>query len=370
MQKSTDVAIVGGGVIGCTIAYYLAKQGIKSTVFEQTRFGHGASSATAGMIGPTWHISEWDKSTMAVGMKSLEMFPTLAAELREAGVDPQFQQTGILKIALTDDQVATLKRDLIWQAETGLGTTWLSADEVLEREPEINPGVLGGVYSPREGSVRGQSLVDSLVNGASRLGAAFLEGVEIVGLETSGQRVTGVKTVNDTFPAGHTVLAAGPWTGIAGRWVPQNLPIRPVKGQHIRLRKAGFLPKSVVRTFNGPLVPHEDGSVLLSGTRQEGEFDQELTAEAIAQFLACAVETFPILKTARFVEGRAGVRPGSPDDKPILGPIAEWDGLSISSGHFMVGVMLAPGTGQLMADYIATGDAGPLEPFRLDRFSS
>ena len=193
MQKSTDVAIVGGGVIGCTIAYYLAKQGIKCTVFEQTRFGHGASSATAGVIGPLWHISDWEKTTMAVGMKSLEMYPALAAELREAGVDPQFQQTGILKIALTDDQVATLKRDLIWQAEAGLGTTWLSADEVLEREPEINPGVLGGVFSPREGSIRGQSLVDSLVNGASRLGATFLEGVEIVGLETSGQRVTGVK---------------------------------------------------------------------------------------------------------------------------------------------------------------------------------
>ena len=370
MQKSTDVAIVGGGVIGCTIAYYLAKQGIKSTVFEQTRCGHGASGAAAGIIGPIWHISDWDKSTMALGMKSLEMLPAQAAELREAGVDPQFQQTGILKIALTDEQVAILKRDLIWQAETGLGTTWLSSDEVLEREPEINSGVLGGVFSPSEGSVRGQSLVDSLVNGASRLGIKFLEGVEVVGLESSGNRVTGVRTVNDTFPAGHTVLAAGPWTGIAGRWVPQNIPIRPVKGQHIRLRKSGFLPRSLVHNFDGSVIPHVDGNVLVASTKHEGEFDQEVTAEAIAQLVASAVESFPILNTARFVEGRAGVRPGSPDDTPILGPIPEWDGLSIASGHYTLGIMLSPGTGQLMADYIATGDAGPLEPFRLDRFSA
>ena len=114
-----------------------------------------------------------------------------------------------------------------------------------------------------------------------------------------------------------------------------------------------------------------DGNVLVNNaTRYEGEFGQEVPAEAIAQLVACAVESFPILKTARFVEARAGVRPGSPDDAPILGPIPQWDGLSIASGHFMLGIMLGPGTGQLMADYIATGDAGPLEPFRLDRFSS
>ena len=369
MPKTTDVAIVGGGVIGCSIAYHLAKQGIKSTVFEQRRFGSGASGATAGVVGPLWHISPSDEATFALGLKSLDMFPHLAAELSEAGIDPELRQYGILWMALTPEEVQSLERNLAWQGELGLGVSWLERDEILQREPHINPKVLGGVFSPREGHVRGQSLVDSLVHASTQLGATFLEGVEVFGLQTKDRRVTGVRTANDTYYAGQTVLAAGPWTGIAGRWIPApRLPVRPVKGQRILLRKTGFLPRCPVRCTEGYVIPQADGNVLVAATRGEGEFDQEITADGLDQMIAAAVLGFPVLKDARFVEAQAGVRPGSPDDVPIIGPVPGWDGMSIASGHDAVGVMLSPGTGALMADYISTGDATPLEPFSLSRF--
>ncbi len=368
MPKTTDIAIIGGGVIGCCIAYYLAKRGIRSTVFEQRRFGSGASGATAGVVGPTWHISHESKATFALGLRSLDMFPGLAQELRDAGVDPEFRQSGILRVALTPEHAEALRRNLAWQGELGLGIRWLGPEEVRAREPDINPQVLGGVFSPAEGYVRGQRFVDALVHAASRLGTSFLEGMEAVGLEVNGESVIGVRTVGETWYAGCTVLAAGPWTGMAGRWLPRRLPIRPVKGQRILLRKTGLLPRCPVHNFGGYVVPQVDGNLLVAATRHEMEFDQDITADALARMISVAVAAFPALKDARFVEARAGVRPGSPDDVPIIGPVPGWSGLVVAAGHDACGIMLSPGTAELVADYIASGNASPLGPFSPARF--
>lgn len=276
MPRTTDVAIVGGGVIGCSIAYHLAKLGIKSTVFEQRRLASGASGATAGVVGPLWHIEEFSRATLELGLRSLDTFPKLAQELVEAGGDPEFRQTGLLWIALDEEDVRTLQQGLAWQGELGLGVRWLERDAVLQREPHVNPQVQGGVLSPNEGHVRGQAYVGSLAHAASRLGAVIREGVEVGGLEIDGDTVTGVRTTTDTYYADHTVLAAGPWTGIQGRWLPEGLPVRPVKGQRILLRRAGLVPHSPVHGSGGYVIPQVDGSLLVAATREESLFDQTI----------------------------------------------------------------------------------------------
>ncbi len=153
MLKTTEVAIVGGGAIGCSIAYYLSRRGVKSTVFEKGRFASGASGATAGVICPAEEIDRFNGPLFNLGLKSMKMFPGLASELLEAGIDPEFRQTGILTLAFTPEQVESIRENLVWQAELGLGMMWLEADDVKEREPEITPGVLGGVFSPAGGSI-------------------------------------------------------------------------------------------------------------------------------------------------------------------------------------------------------------------------
>ena len=216
--------------MGCSIAYYLSLKGVKSTVFEQMRFGWGASSATAGLVAPVRYIPRTSEATFQLGLQSLDMFPTLASELVEEGIDPEFRQSGYLTVAMDQQHADTMKEDLAWQGELGLGMRWMEASEVIEREPEISPEVMGGVYSPKEGQVRGQRLVDALVNASRRRGAVFYEAVEVIGLATDGQRVTGVRTATATFNAGHTVLAAGPWSGVAGRWCPgPSFPSGPSK---------------------------------------------------------------------------------------------------------------------------------------------
>ena len=370
MSTNTDVVIVGGGVIGCSIAYQLAKQGIRATVLERSRFGSGASGATAGVIGPIWHLDPAHKAVFGLGMRSLDLFPRLASELAEAGVDPEFQHRGILKVAFTPAQADELKQNLTWQGELGLGVRWLDAPEIRELEPEMDDSVLGGVFSPREGCINGQRLVDALVHAATRLGAVFLEETEVIGLETSGQSIVGVRTLTGAYHCGHTVLAAGPWTGITGRWLPQALPIRPVKGQRILLRKPGFLPRCPVRSFEGYVVPQADGSLLVAATREEDVFDVRITADGVRQLAATAITLFPALEDASFVGARAGVRPGSPDEIPIMGPLPGWDGVSIACGHDHAGVMLSPGSAELVARYILDGDPLPLNTFSISRFDA
>ena len=370
MNRTADVVIIGGGVIGCSIAYQLAKLGIKSTVLERAQLAAGASGATAGVVAPLWHVPPTLGPAFTLGIRSLEMFPGLAHELLVAGIDPAFRQNGVLKLAFSPEEVEELKRDLAWQSELDLGLTWLQPKDIGEREPEASRAVLGGVYSPKEGHVHGQKYTQALAHAAAELGASFLENTEVTSLEIQGRKITGVRTATGTYHGGHTVLAAGPWTGIAGRWLPEELPVRPVKGQRILLKKIGFLPRCPVRNSDAYVVPWTDGNLLVGATREEGRFDEETTAQGIRHMVSSAITSFPVLRDAIFLGARAGVRPGSPDELPMLGPVPGWEGLSVASGHDHVGVMLSPGSGELMANYISTGDAGPLEPFSIARFLS
>jgi glycine oxidase len=154
MPDSTDVVIIGGGVIGCSVAYQLAKLGIKSTVLERAKFAAGESGATAGVVAPLWHLERSSEASFALGMRSLDRFPILAKELVDAGIDPGFRQNGVLKIAFSHEEVDELKRYLAWQGEMGLGVAWLDPEEVVQREPEINPKVLVACFRPRKATFK------------------------------------------------------------------------------------------------------------------------------------------------------------------------------------------------------------------------
>ena len=365
MTRTTDVAIIGGGVIGCSIAYQLAKRGISSTVFEKDRLASSASGATAGIVGPIWYVDHKIEPYFELAMRSLDMFPALTRELKEAGVDPEYREGGVMKIALDDELREVLLDNLIWQGELGIGVRWIDQDELREREPHITPDAQGAVLSPQEGSIRGEAYVNSLAHAASSLGATILERTEVTGLEFDGSRVIGVRTIlNDICYAGHTVLAAGAWTGLAERWLPETIPVRPVKGQRITLRMPGFLPEGPVQS----VIPQNDGTILAAATREEGVFDHRITA-AVQEMFYNATAVYPMLRDAEFVGARAGIRPGSPDGMPILGPVPGWDGLSVASGHDHVGIILSPATGVDVADYIDSGDASGLDFFSIERFT-
>ena len=372
MPESVDVAIIGGGVMGCAIAWQLAKRGVSCALVERRTFGSGASGATAGVVGPLWHLDPDNAALLDLGLRSLKLFPEWAAELAEAGLNPEFQQSGVLRLAFTDEDLEELDWFRSWHPALGMGVEWLESGEVLQREPEANPEVLGALFSPREGCVRGQRFCDALANAAGRLGARLYENVEVTGLVTEGSRVVGIDTNAGTIAAGQVVLAAGPWSGIAGRWSgpggPLDLPVRGVKGQRILLRSPGHMPKTPVRNSSVYVVPRLDGNILVASTREEGRSDEIVTAEGVSTLISGACLSFPSLADAAFVSGRAGVRPATPDGLPIIGPAPGIDGLTIATGHDAVGIMLSPGTAELAVNYLLDGVSDPLQPFAVDRF--
>ena len=373
MPASVDVAIIGGGVMGCAIAWQVAKRGISCALVERGVFGGGASGATAGVVGPLWHLDPDDPAMFRLGMRSLELFPQWAADLAETGVNPEFQQSGVLRLAYDDDEVAELSRFYGWQSQLDLHVQWLEKDEVRQREPEISPDVLAALFSPSEGCVRGQRFCDALAHAAGRLGAKLHERTEVTALKHDGDRITGIETTAGDIGAGQVVLAAGPGSGIGGRWSvpggPLDLPVRGVKGQRILLRRPGFMPKTPVRNSAVYVVPRLDGNILVASTREEGRTDETVTAEGVATLISGAVRSFPSLSDAAFVSGRAGVRPATPDGLPIIGPVPGVDGLTIATGHDAVGIMLSPGTAELVVQYLLDGATDQLHPFRADRFS-
>ena len=372
MPESVDVAIIGGGVMGCAIAWRLAMQGVSCALVERGSFGGGASGATAGVVGPLWHLDPDDEAMFRLGMRSLELFPEWAAELTEAGVNPEFQQTGVLRLAFSDAEVEELAGFYRWQSQLGMGVELLGRDDVLRREPKASPEVHAAVFSPQEGCVRGQRFCDSLAHAAGKLGALLYEGVEVTALRYDGSRIVGIETTAGPFAAGQVVLAAGPGSGIGGRWIapggPLDLPVRGVKGQRLLLRQPGFLPRSPVRNSSVYVVPRLDGNILVASTREEGRSDETVTAEGVATLVSGAVRSFPLLADAAFVSGRAGVRPATPDGLPVIGPAPGADGLAIATGHDAVGIILSPGTAELVVNWLLDGAADPLAPFRADRF--
>ncbi len=183
--------------------------------------------------------------------------------------------------------------------------------------------------------------------------------------EFDGDRVIGVRTLTDVYHVEHTVLAAGGWTGLANRWLPKPIPVQPIKGQRITIHMPGFLPMGPVQS----VIPQNDGTMITGATREEGAFDHTITTSAVQHLANNATAVYPMLKDAEFVGARAGIRPGSPDGMPILGPMPGYEGLSVASDHDHVGIILSPATGVDMADYIATGDPAKLDFFSLARFT-
>ncbi len=372
MSRAVDVAVIGGGVMGCAIAWQLANRGVSCALVERDTFGIGASGATAGVIGPLWHLDPQQQDLFALGMRSLELFPQWAAQLADVGVNPEFQQNGLLRLAFTEYDVEELMASFVWQSLLDLGVQMLDREEVLGHEPDTSPHVLAGVFSPSEGCVRGQRFCDSLAHAAGRLGARLLERTEVAGLVHDGDRITGVETTAGAIAAGQVVLAAGFGTGIAGRWTapggPLDLPVRGVKGQRILLRSPGFMPRTPVRNSSVYVLPRLDGNILVAATREEGRTDHTVTAEGVTTLVEGAIVSFPMLAEAEFVAGRAGVRPATPDGLPIIGPADGVEGLTVVSGHDAVGIMLSPGTAELVVNYLVDGAVGPLASFLPGRF--
>jgi glycine oxidase len=351
-MSRADVIVVGGGVVGCACAYFLAREGLSVSLLERDGLAAHASGAAAGMLAPICE-SSGAGPFFEFALQSLEMFPALMAELCDRSrVDPQYVSSGVLRVAGTREEARHLERQATRLRAYGL--EWLPAAAAREREPQVMPDLHGALWSPKEGHVYSPLLTAAYARAAAQVGARIQCGVPVLGLRREGDRVAGVVTAGGELGAGHVVLCAGVWTRFCAEWLGVRLPLEPVRGQILALDAPQPALRSIVWDEHVYLVPKLNGSVVAGATEERAGFDCRTTARGVESLLAAAARLVPALGDASFRHSWAGLRPETPDQLPAIGPIPGVEGVTIAAGHFRNGVLLSPGTGRLVADWILT----------------
>ncbi|MEU7568568.1 glycine oxidase ThiO [Streptomyces fradiae] len=364
MSRSTsDVLVVGGGIIGLVTAWRAAQRGLRIAVADPEP-GGGAARVAAGMLAAVTELHYGEETLLGLNLASAARYPDFAAELREAtGLDVGFRTSGTLAVALDADDRAHLRELHALQLRCGLASEWLTGRECRRLEPMLAPGVRGGLRVDGDHQVDPRRLAAALVAACERSGVVFhrarAERLAVV----RGRAAGAVLEDGAEVAAGQVVLAAGSLSGRLGG-VPEEVlpPVRPVKGQVVRLSVPGayapFLSRSVRAVVRGGhvyLVPRENGELVVGATSEEMGWDTTVTAGGVYELLRDAHELVPGITELPLTETCAGLRPGSPDNAPLLGP-SGLPGLHMATGHYRNGVLLTPVTGDVMADVLTTGE--------------
>lgn len=367
------VAVIGGGIIGLSIAWRLASAGCRVDVYDRGEPGRGATWAAAGMLAAGAEAEPGEETLFAFNRLSQQRWPEFARELAEAsGIDVGYRDEGTLRIALNRDDAAKLRATCDFQQRLGVELEWLDGPAVRRLEPHLAPGVVAAVLSRHDHQVDNRRVAPALVAAVTAAGGRIHAKTAVDEVAISHGRVVGVVVGGTVVAADVVVLAAGAWSReITG--IPPTLrpPVRPVKGQMIALRMdpAAPLVRHVVWAPRAYLVPRRDGRLLVGATVEERGFDPALTAGAMLALLEGAWRTFPGIEELPVDETWCGFRPGSRDDAPILGP-CEIGGLVFATGHHRNGILLAPATADVISRLVLTGEMDPAaRPFGLDRFT-
>jgi len=367
---SNDVVIVGGGVVGIATAYFLAKAGVPNTVIERDSVGSHASGfaygglsplAGAGIPGPVFPLAN-------EGMRIHREFSQLLPE--ETGVATEYRVRPSLSLAFTEEEVTESKKPLAWQQEQeGYRVDWLDAAKAKDIEPRISDEILGGVYVEGGAEVEPYKFILALTQAAEKLGVTVRHG-NVNGIKKENGRVTGLFMESGELACDKVVLALGPWSADVSSWTGLDVPIRPLKGQILRLQAPGEPFDCSIGWAGNYANTKMDGLLWTGTTEEEAGFDENPTTSARDQVMASLLKMIPSLLDAELVQHTACLRPLSVDGIPIMGAVTELDGAFLSTGAGRKGILLGPAMGKATADLILNRETDfPVEPFSPTRFS-
>ena len=354
-----DAVVVGGGAIGLCCAWRIAQRGARVVVLDRAEPPAGATRVAAGMLAPIGELAFGEPELLRMTVAAAERYPGFVAELEAAsGISTGYARLGALHVALDRDEAAELRRVHDLQRSLGLGAEWLPPRRCRELEPGLTPSFNGGVHAPEEAAIDPRAMTAALLAALTAEGVEVRGGTEVAEALLDGERIEGVRTGSgEELRAGAVVLAAGAWSG-AAEWlpVPARPPLRPVKGQILQLRALdGEAPcERIVASERVYLVPRPDGRLIAGATTEERSFDTTVTAGGVHELLREAYRLLPDVAEMELVESMAGLRPGTPDNLPLIG-LGELDGLVLACGHYRNGILLAPLTGEAVAELLDTG---------------
>jgi glycine oxidase len=336
-----DVAVIGGGVIGLSIAWSAARRGMTVTVLDRGALGAGATHVAAGMLAPVSEADAGEPAILHAGRASAARWPSFAEELEQAaGISCGYRRCGTLFVARDADEAEALDREHALRTDLGLPVELLLGSAARRLEPALTPGLRAALDVPDDHAVDPRALVDALVAGCRREGVTLRPHTEAAGHERDGVTLGR----GERLAAGRVVVATGAWSGA---------PVRPVKGQILRLRdpEGPGLLERVIRFEHGYLVPRGDGRYVLGATMEERGFDTDVTAGGVRDLLQEGQLIVPGIDELVLEEAAAGLRPATPDNGPLLGEDA--DGVVWATGHHRNGILLAPLTADAISALLA-----------------
>ncbi len=357
------ITVVGGGIIGCAVAHELASRGASVHVVDMRGTGRGATQASAGILAP--YIEGHIDALLRLGVNSLALYDGFIARVSDdAQQTIEYERSGSLHVAKNEAAAMELAIAARRFAHAGVAHELMPGHEARRLEAGLSPRIISALLLPAHGYVRAPELTSALASAAVRRGA----GITTATVEEicAGERVLAVKTGDGRIESDAVILAAGSWSG---RVAPMKPPVRPVRGQLLHLH---FNERPLSRVVWGTdcyLVPWRDGSLLVGATVEDVGFDETATADGVTRLLASSAELLTTVPQARFDAVRVGLRPGTPDELPLIGPSSTMPGVYYATGHFRNGVLLSPLTAKLVADLVIDGKRDPdLELVRPDRF--
>jgi glycine oxidase len=371
-HDAVEVAIVGGGIVGCGIAYELARRGASVAVVERGQIGREASGAAAGIISPPSSL-DTPPAKARLTARSLLAYPDYIARLQEeTGAEIGWKLRGELTVALSETDRDELRQVADLQESLGFHVEWLDAEAARELEPVLPESVLGGALVREGGSLFTYQLTRAVAEAARLRGARLIEATPVLEVLTEGDRARGLRLAEGVLPAEQVVLAAGAWTAAFGLQLGTPLPTVPVKGQMLAIAGAPLMPRRIIGRYgSGHLVPRPDGTVAVGATKEHVAFDRRLSPRNVAWCLELLRQIGPSLLDGEITAMWTGLRPGTPDELPLMGLVPGYERLWVASGHYQTGIQQAVATAELMADAIISGRVDPaMADFSPSRFAA
>jgi len=371
MKQITDVVIIGGGIIGCAVAYQLRKQGVDVVVVDKGEIGGEASSAATGLLAPIRPFLKPQNSYLSLQLASLALFPSLVPELESvSGIAIEFERTGTLRVVQARQETRLRAWMQDWQ-QRGFPIELLTGNELHRQEPALASHIATAIYNPDEPQLNAAQLMNAYARAVENLGTILLTHTEVTGILRRGKRITSISVPQGEIACEHLVIAAGAWSAICGNWLDLAIPVQPLRGQSLALFQPASPVQHIIFGERVYLAPKPDGSIFVGATRDNVGFDCSTTVEGITWLRDAVMRLAPGIDTGSIKRAWAGLRPQTPDTWPILGSAPGWENVFLACGHGGFGILLSAITGQVAAEAIITGQSPLLiQPFGLQRFAT
>ncbi len=372
IKQSTDVAIIGAGVSGCSIAYHLSKAGVEVCVFERAEIASEASSAAAGLLASD-SVPIEPKAGADLFFASWSISAEVLAEIEAvSGEQVEYRRTGALHIITNEDEQQRLRKYAEFWLAHGQDVTWIAGEELRAYEPSLNPTLDTALYIPHGASMRPRLVTRAYAEAARKLGAQIYEQCEITGFQQHAGKVTGIQTAQgEVIACKRIVIATGAWSAHVGQWLGLTMPVVPARGQILSLKQPATPLKHTVFGNGLYLIPKVDDTIYVGATVEHVGFDKSNTAGGLAWLLSNAIQLIPGLEHAALANIWTGLRPWSQDTYPILGKAPGWENVILATGHGGGGFELSAITGRTITELLTSGQTpAVIQPFGLERFIS